>query len=250
MKTKFKILSSLSKLNNMKKLLLLLVLPTVLFSCFRSKRGSGKVITETKTLAAFNAVEVSNSINVELTQGNKNEVIVEADDNIIKDIEVENKNGILTIRLKHNGNLRNFTARVKVTSPVFKSISASSSSEIVSTNVLTATDKISVEASSSADVELSLDAPIVNAESSSSAKIDLKGKTKQFNAIANSSGDVNAENLKAETVTATASSSGTVNVFASVKLNADANSSGSVNYTGGVTDVQKKESSSGSVSAK
>jgi Putative auto-transporter adhesin, head GIN domain len=230
------------------KKLFLFALPIILFSCFKSKKGSGHIITETRTVAAFNAVDVSTSIDVELVQGNKNEVVVEADDNIIKDIEVVNKSGVLSISLNHTGSLRKFTARVKVTAPVFANIAASSSSSIKSTNTLTSTDKIKIDANSSADITLDVDAPNVIAECSSSATINLNGKTKQFDATANSSADIKAENLKAETVTASASSSATINVFASVKLKADANSSADINYSGGVKDIQKSVSSSGSVS--
>lgn len=232
------------------KKLLLLVLPILLFSCFRSKRGSGNLITETRTVSSFNAVDVAGSIDVELTQGAKNEVVVEADDNLIKYVEVVNKAGVLSVRINYNGSLRNFTARVKITSPVYISISASASSEVISKNVITSANKITIDANSSADIELNLDAPMVVAEASSSANVKLQGKTKQLDASANSSGDLNAEKLLAETVKAEASSSGSVNVFASVKLTADANSSGDVTYTGGVKDIQKSESSSGSVSAK
>jgi hypothetical protein len=232
------------------KNLLLLLLPVLLFSCFRSKRGSGNIIKETRNVAAFNAIDVGGSIDVELTQGTKNEVIVEADDNLIKYVEVVNKAGVLSINIKYNGSLNNFTARVKITSPVYTKISASASSEVTSTNVITSADKITVDANSSADVELNIDAPMVVAEASSSANVKLQGKTKQLDATASSSGDLNAEKLLAETVKAEASSSGSLNVFASVKLIADANSSGDVHYIGGVKDIQKSESSSGSVSAK
>lgn len=232
------------------KYIYLLTLPILLFSCFRTHHGSGRIITETKTVATFNAVDVSNSIDVELTQGNKNEVIVEADDNIIQYVNVENKGGVLHISFRSNVNVSNYTVKVKVTSPAFTKIEANSSADITSTNTITSADKISVTASSSADIDLKVDAPSILADAGSSATINLEGKTQQFEASASSSADINAENLKAESVNATAGSSGTCNVFASVKLNAEANSSGSVNYTGGVTNIVKKESSSGSVSPK
>ena len=232
------------------KKLFLLALPIILFSCFRGKKGSGNVITETRTVAAFNAVNVAGSITVELTQGSKNEVVVEADDNIIKYVDVVNNSGVLTIRLKYQGNLRKFTARVKVTSPAYNSITATASSSVEATNLLTATDKISIDVNNSSDVDLNIDAPNVLAECRNSGTINLKGKARNLEVSSNNSGDINAENLKAETVIARASSSGSVDVFASVKLDANATSSGSINYTGGVKDIQKRESSSGSVSSK
>ena len=97
---------------------------------------------------------------------------------------------------------------------------------------------------------MQLDAPIVFVDASSSAEVTLEGKTKQLDADAGSSSTLKLENLRAETVSANASSSSSINLFASVKLDATANSSANINYTGGVKDIQKRESSSGSISAK
>ena len=232
------------------KKLLLLILPLLLFACQRSQRGSGRITTENRNLAAFTSVDVAGSIDIELIQGDKNEVVVEGDDNILKYVETISSDGVLSVRLKQNTNLRNFTLRLRLTSPIYKEITAAASSQIISKNTLTSSDKITVKASSSSDITLQLDAPTVFADASSSAEITLLGKTKQLDANASSSSNLKLENLKAETVTANAGSSSSIDVFASVKLDANANSSAEINYTGGTKNVQKKESSSGSVSAR
>ena len=230
------------------KKLLLFALPIFLFACRNSHKGSGRITTETRTVSAFNAVDVANSIDVELQQGDKNEVVVEADDNIIQFLETTCVDGKLTIRMKRNTNVRNATLRVRLVSPLYKSISGAASSEIVSRNTLTSTDKINVKASSSADITLQIDAPSVFVDGSSSADINITGRAKLVDANASSSTSIDLTGLKAETVTANATSSGLLKVFASVKLDASASSSGDVKYVGGVKDIQRRESSSGSVS--
>ena len=225
-------------------------MPFILFSCRMSQKGSGRITTETRNIAAFSSVDVAGSIDVEIMQGDKNEVVVEADDNILTYVETVSNNGVLSIRIKPNTNLRNFTARVRLTSPLYKNISAAASSEIIGKNYITSAEKITLKASSSADINIQIDAPVIYVDGSSSADITLAGKTKQLDANASSSSDLKLEELKAETVTANASSSSTINLFASVMLDARATSSADINYTGGVKNVQKKESSSGSVSAR
>ena len=101
------------------KKLLLLALPFLLFACRQSQRGSGRITTENRNLAAFTSVDVAGSINVELAQGDKNEVVVEGDDNILKYVETVSSGGVLSIRLKQNINLRNFTLRLRVSSPIY-----------------------------------------------------------------------------------------------------------------------------------
>ena len=230
------------------KKLLLFALPIFLFACKNSHKGNGRITTETRATAPFTAVDVSSSIGVELEQGDKNEVVVEADDNIIKYLETTCVDGKLTIRMKSNTSVRNATLRVRLISPLYKSITGASSSEIVSRNTLTSTDKINIKASSSADITLQIDAPAVIVDGSSSADINITGRAKQVDANASSSTSIDLTGLKAETVAANATSSGLLKVFASVKLDASASSSGDIKYTGGVKDILKKENSSGEVS--
>ena len=230
------------------KKLLLFALPIFLFACRNSHKGSGRIITETRNVAAFSDVDVAESIEVELQQGDKNEVVVEADDNIIQFLETTCVNGKLTIRMKGNSSFRNATTRVRLVSPLYKSIISSTSAEVVSRNTLTSAYKINIKASTSSNVTLQIDAPIVFVDGSTSADINITGRAKQVDANASTSTSIDLTGLKAETVTANATSSGLLKVFASVKLDAAASSSGDIKYTGGVKNIQKKENSSGEVS--
>jgi Putative auto-transporter adhesin, head GIN domain len=229
------------------KYIYFIAIAIVATSCNGLIRGSKNIITETRTVSAFSSVKVSTSIEVEVQQGPTTEVRVEADDNIIKLIETNVVDGELRIKLKSNYGTNNATMKVYVTSPVYSSFSSSSSSEIIGKGIIANTNKISLSASSSSTIELTLDAPSVILEASNSADIIASGKAKSVNADASNSATIKSMSLHAETVQAEASNSADVYVFASVKLNAIAKNSADVTYTGGVTDVTKKESSSGSV---
>jgi Putative auto-transporter adhesin, head GIN domain len=218
-----------------------------LSSCMFSKKGSGNIVTNTRTVSAFTDVAVSTSIDVDVQQGAETSVIVEADDNIINLIETKVVNGELKIGLKGGTNIRNATLKVHVVSPLYKSFSSSSSSEIIGKTTITSLNKINVKASSSSKIELQLEAPSIEVKASSSADIDVEGRTKDLNVDASSSASIIANNLKAENVTAEASSSSDISIFASVKLQAKATSSADIIYTGGVVNAEVKTSSSGTI---
>ncbi len=232
----------------MRKYILFIAIVILATSCYRGKKGSGNIITETRNVSAFTKVNVSSSIDVDVQQGTQTEVVVEADDNLIKYIETTVVGNELKIRLKNISIWNHATIKVHVTAPQFDGFNANASAEIVGKNTITSTNKINIGASSSAKIDLQLDAPSVSVNASSSADISASGRTKEVEVDANSSAAVKLYNLKAETATVAASSSADVSIFASIKINAKANSSGSIKYTGGATDVVKTENSSGSVS--
>lgn len=230
----------------MKKLLIMALSSSILFSCNPSLRGSGKIITQKRTVSNFTGLSAATSIDVQVTVGNTFDVVVEADDNVMNYVETEVVAGTLKIKYAPNTSLRNANVIVHLTVPTLEKLSASSSASIVVDGVLKSNQKIEVKATSSADISATLDAPEVTADANSSASIKLKGRTKTFDAEASSSADINAEDLLSESTTAKANSSGTAYVHASVTLNGKASSSGTVKYKGGAT-VTKSESSSGSV---
>ncbi len=231
----------------MKKLLFIAASCCLLSSCFfNSIRGSGKMATENRQITGFTGISSSTSVNVEVTQSTDYSVTVIADDNIIQHVKTQVVNNQLKIFLGDNISISNGTYTVKVTAPQVNSLRASSSSSIKSQGIIKSSEKITVDASSAADISVEVDAPDVDAEATSSATVALSGRTKNFDAKANSGADIKAFELLSENTKAHASSSGSTNVFASITLNASASSSGNVRYKGSAT-VTKSESSSGTV---
>ncbi len=231
------------------KYTMLFVCCFILLSCINVKRGSGKVVTESRTVEAFKAIRVSNSIDVDIAEGSQS-VTVEADDNLTKYIETVVENGELKIGLKGNFSFNNFSAKVHITNPHYNALHASSSAEIESNGNITNLEKIILTGSSSSKITLSIDAPNVEIDANSSADITVNGRTRILQVSGSSSASIDADQLHAETVNANASSSASIDVFASKKLDAKASSSGDITYTGGATDVQQNISSSGTVNKK
>ncbi|MBP6431000.1 MAG: DUF2807 domain-containing protein [Ferruginibacter sp.] len=230
----------------MKKLLIFAISSIALYSCGPAINGSGKIVTEKRNTGNFKGVSTASSIDVEVKIGDTYEVAVEADDNVLQYVKTEVVDGILKVRYNDNISLRNADVTVHVTAPTLEKLTASSSGSIVVDGVLANSQKIEIDASSSANIDANVDAPQIDADANSSAEIKLSGRTQTFRAEVSSSADIEAYDLLSENTIAQANSSGTANVHASVKLDGKANSSGLVRYRGGAS-VTKSESSSGSV---
>lgn len=233
---------------HMKYIALLLVIITAT-ACNYSKSGSGKIITEKRNTAPFNKISVSQAIEVDVQLGIQTSVVVEADDNIISDIEtLSSGEGKLSIMLKDNVSLRNATIKVHVITPDITSLTASSAAQIDGKTIISNMERIDLKASSSGKITMQVETPTVDLNASSGSSIILSGRAKNIKANASSGSTMDLESLKAETVNAKASSGSTIKVFASVSLDASASSGSNIIHTGGAASIKKNESSGGSVS--
>ena len=227
----------------MKQVLFFLSAIVLLISCDYTT-GSGKVITEKRTVGSFSGISVSNAIDVEVKIGPVAAVEVVADDNIIEHIVTSVSGGILKIGIENLHSISNSHLKVYITNPVLKSVNVNSSAEVKVLDVIKDDGKLSFHSSSSADIEAE-----VEAVASSSGSVTLTGRTKNYKAEVSSSGDIKSAGLLSENTDVSANSSGSADVHASISLNADASSSGSIDYHGAAT-VKQKVSSSGSVEKK
>lgn len=229
----------------MKNLLILLFSVFTLVSCDH-RSGSGNIITEDRSTGSFDAISVGGSFDVEVKTGDATSVTVEADDNIMKYIETKVSGNTLKINTEGMHSYSNVHMKVYITVPSLQRITASASAEVECENVLKSNGLITFKASSSASIKAEVDAPEIETEANSSGSVTVSGKTKSHKTQASSSGNIHAFDLLSENADAGASSSGDIELHASVSLNARASSSGSVEYRGAAT-VTKSESSSGSV---
>ncbi len=232
----------------MKKILLFVTIICLATAC-QYKSGSGDLVTQTRNLGDFTGVDVGGGFDVEIKTGSSIKVVVEADDNVIDDIKTSIDNGQLKISLKNGMSYNDVHMKVFVTAPEINKISGSASADVEVKDELSSENKIVLNASSGSSIKATLNAPETNADASSGAEINLKGRTRNFDAQSSSGASVNASDLLSENTIASSSSGGTVEVHASVKLNAKASSGGSVSYRGAAT-VISNVNSGGSINKK
>jgi len=212
----------------------------------RFRSGSGNIISEKRETAAFTGVSVSDGLEAEVRTGPVQEVVVEADDNIIKSIDARVSDGILKIGIRGPHNYSNVHLKVYITAPEIVSIRASGGSDVDVTELLKSKGLLSFDASGGAGILADLDAPSVEVRASGGATVKLSGRTQNYDVDVSGGGEVSSGNLITENTVVRASSGSNAIVHASLSLKANASSGAEVVYTGGAV-VQKTVSSGGSV---
>ncbi len=225
--------------------LVILFTAVLFFSACRYKTGSGNIVTEVRETSSFTGISVSGGFEVELRQSGNEEVVVEADDNIIKYVNTKVRKGELVINLD-DLNVHDAHLKVLISAPSINSIKVSAGSDFLVKDELKSGEKIRLKASSGSQIKSAVDAPEVEADASSAGEISISGRTRDFNAETSSGASIMAKELLSENTVVQASSGSTAKVHASVKLEAKASSGANITYRGAAS-VQKSTSSGGAV---
>lgn len=239
-------------------------------------------VSENRTVGEFSKIKVSQGIELIYTQSSTQEVKVETDNTEkLQYIKTEIEGSTLRIyldtenapkpekrkkrRTNSYNNIDFNVLKVSVSNALVDDFKASSSGSIFIKNSLNAKNvaidcsssgsfagtikctSVTIEASSSGDVDANFTVDTIDVKASSSADVELSGTAEIITIKSSSSADCKAKNLIAKNAVIESSSSSDVDVYASQKLSASASSSASITFFGNPTNVEKSESSSGSV---
>ncbi len=219
----------------MKKMILLFCAFVTITSCYyRSVRGNGNVQTQSRNIGQFSGVSLLGSMNIILQKGDKNEVELSAEENILPYVETYVENDRLIVKFRDNVNVTTHEdVVVKVTTPRIREIVLTGSGDIQSESKFVSDDRVKIDQTGSGNVKLDLSAPAVEVSIKGSGDVDLQGETREAKFESMGSGNINAGALKSESTDAHILGSGDIHVFASIKLNANIMGSGNVTYKGG-----------------
>jgi len=210
--------------------------------------GSGNVTKEKRIVQGdFKKVSVSNAIDLVIEQSDSTEIIVEADDNLQKEIETKVENGTLVIKCKFNSFHNVTMKKVIVKMPIIDKLEASSAASITTKNTIQGQD-INLEASSAATMDINIESDNISCDAGSAGSINVEGQALKITTSASSGSNIDAAKLLANEVHAEASSGATVNVHPIVSLKAKASSGGNINYDIAPKTIEKTSSSGGSIS--
>ncbi|WP_438976652.1 head GIN domain-containing protein [Polaribacter sp.] len=236
-----------------KKLLALLFVSVLMSSCnvnmFNRVNGNRNVVTaDRSTSQKFTKIKVSTGLDLYLSQGTKNKVTLEADENLHDIIITEVNDGVLKIYSEKN--IWQAKARkVYVTVKNLEGLTATSGSDVYTEDVLKV-ETIKVSATSGADIRIALDADTVETSATSGSDIRISGTANNHTSRANSGASIEAYKLISKNATVHVSSGADINIYASESINAKASSGGDIDFKGNPREINKKSSSGGSVSAK
>ena len=191
-----------------------------------SNEGSGVAAVQMRDVAAFDSVELAGSNNVVIRVGEKQSVVVRADDNLLDRVTTEVQSGKLVI-----GNLPgSFTTKspmsVAVSVPTLDALTLTGSGNIV-------VDGIEAE-------NLTVTLP-------GSGTLTGSGTATRLDVTVSGSGTVQFTRLVANDVRAVVSGSGSILVTATERLDASVSGSGAVLYTGNPQDVTKRVTGTGAI---
>lgn len=119
----------------MKQLIILcMVLFTTACSDVIEITPSGKPIRQSRSIGNFSEIKVSQGINLSISQAESNEILIEADDNIIQYVEAYTIGQTLHLEIKDGIDIQSAYRRkilnISVSTPVLRSLVASGGSEI------------------------------------------------------------------------------------------------------------------------
>ncbi len=224
-------------------LILLLIVNLAVFA-------GGQDQTEIRSLEKFNKVEVSAGIDLFISMGNRQEVKVVADEDIIDDVKTEVRNGTLQVTMDNSGFFNFFNwgkgskpKQVFVTVTELRGIVVSSGADVKSENTLKG-DQLELDASSGSDMEVEVIFRDISLQASSGSDVKIRGRAKTFRAHASSGSDINGRQLEVAVGHVKASSGSDISLTVTDELAARASSGGDVTYYGN-PELKEIETSSG-----
>jgi hypothetical protein len=194
-------------------------------------RGSGKVITENRSVSQFCNVSLGGSGELVITQGAEESLTIETDDNLLPHIKTEVSGDHLWIGWK-NGNLRpskRIYYRLQVKNLDSVNLSGSLSARAGDLK----TSHLELEISGSGNIKIGhLEARKVVTHISGSGDVALAGTVGEESIHISGSGNQQAGDLRCQTATVAISGSGQARLWVEDHLSAQISGSGSVDYYG------------------
>lgn len=208
-------------------------------------RGNGIAATGGRITQNFNKVKSSGAFDVHIINGDEQEVVIIAEENLLQYIETFASNNQLSIDIKGMHNIKNrLPMEVYITTPNLESIKQSGSG-IITTNYFTP-DHLDISISGSGLISTAVDAIEIEALISGSGKLELSGVAKVAQFTISGSGKIDAYNLTLRDCEAKISGSGNISVNVERYLNASISGSGNLYYFG-TPDIETHISGSGKV---
>ncbi|WP_084397611.1 head GIN domain-containing protein [Henriciella aquimarina] len=205
--------------------------------------------TRTYDVSAFDGIDVSAGIEVIYETGVTQSVVVENSKGDFDDIIVEVDDGDLVLKRprKIGWGGRRTAYTVTVGAQALSEIEASSGSSVEGSGL--SGEETSIDVSSGARAVITnISTGEIDIEASSGSNVEASGTCNELEAEASSGASIDASSLQCTSLSADVSSGASIRAYASERIDADASSGGSVRVDGGATDVTIDKSSGGSVS--
>ncbi len=203
-------------------------------------RGSGNIVTDTRKVSGFNAVNVEYPAKVLITQGKTESVKIEADDNLLPNIQTQVKNGTLEISYKKTNDWH-----VNPTKPVVITITVKDLTHVK----FSTAGELTIDGSKTESLDLSLSGAgnlklnniavhSLSVNLSGAGSMNASGTTDDLDLNISGFGEFRGADLHGKTANVNISGAGSATVWVDDELDAEISGAGSINYYGS-PDVTK-----------
>lgn len=192
--------------------------------------GNGQIQDSTIQVGPFSGMSVNNGMHVSYSPGEKHEVRIITDANLLDKVFVEERGGWLTIS-KDNDFGEASSLQLFVTSPSIEKIEVHNGASVSVDSVLNQ-EELEIEASNAGHIHLVAVTQSLELSATNSGSISLSGETTDLEASASSSGHIHAEDFLAQYADVSAEGSSSIKLRVSDRLVSSCNGSSSVQYHG------------------
>lgn len=208
-------------------------------------KGDGNVTKSERNVSSFKSVEVEDGIDLYITQGSKESIVVEADQNLHQYIQTEINGDNLRIYLS-KGIRKATTLKIMLTVVDIKGLSASGGSDVYTEGMLKFND-LSVICSGGSDIRLEIEAAELKFKASGGSDGYIKGIAKVFKAKASGGSDIKASALEAGSCEIEVTGGSDAEVHATTELFVRATGGSDVSYKGKPTKIDSNMSGGSSL---
>lgn len=212
------------------------------------ERGSGNVVTETRDVSGFQAIEIDYPAQVLVQQGSKESLKIEAEDNLMPNLKTQVRNGTLEIFYRREeGKHVNPTKTVKITVVVkdLSDVQFNSAGELVIEKIKADTLEVSLSGAGNMELE-DIEVKALDVSLSGAGSGTASGVADDLNLVISGFGDFKAGDLHSKDARVSISGTGSATVWVDDELDAQVSGAGSVNYYGAAS-VSRQISGVGSV---
>ena len=207
--------------------------------------GNGNFTQETFVLSNFEQVSLSLPANVFITQEDKSEVRIEAEENILPHITTSVRNK--TLNISTNRCFRNVSEiTIYISSPNFSIIKNSGAANITALTTITAPN-LDLTLSGVGNINMDLDSESLLVRINGSGNVDLSGEASNQHVNINGTANYKSFDLISKDCTITLSGVGNAEVYASKSLDAKINGTGNIRYKGDPESVISSISGTGNL---
>ncbi len=191
--------------------------------------GSGKIVSEQRSVPEFSGILVNGSADVYITQDPSQSLRVEADDNIIGRVKTRNDAGILVVELEP-GSYHHTTVRIHASMKAIHFLECAGAADFSVTGPI-ATD-------------------VIECRISGAGHYELRGTAEEQTIFISGAGEVHNFGLTTKNSTVTIAGTGSVEGHASDRLDATISGTGSIAYAGSPRTVHQSIQGLGNIEPK